>query len=153
MRDCIDVLGQGFAYGVRTFLAGKRLGRIVRPTACHPGSLPPASGSHSSFSLCCCSVAQSRLTFCVWMDCSTPGFPVLHHLLELLRLMSIELWCHPAIVSSVIPLASCFLSFPESGSFLMDRIFISGGQSTGASASASLLPVNIEGWFPLGLTG
>ena len=62
-------------------------------------------------------------------------------------------WCHPAIASSVIPFSSCLQSFPESGSFLMNWLFTSGGQSIGASASASVLPMNTQCWFPLGLTG
>ena len=60
-------------------------------------------------------------------------------------------WCHPTISSSV--LFSCLWSFPASGSFLMSRIFASGGQSIGISASASALQMNIQDWFPLGLTG
>ena len=60
-------------------------------------------------------------------------------------------WCHPAISSSVIPFSSCLQSFPESGSFPMSQFFISDGQSVGASAS--VLPMNIQDWFPLGLTG
>ena len=62
-------------------------------------------------------------------------------------------WCHPTISSSVIPFSSCLQSFPASGSFPVSQLFISGGQSTGASASASVLPMNIQGWFPLELTG
>ena len=62
-------------------------------------------------------------------------------------------WCHPTISSSVIPFSSSFLSFPASGSFLISQFFTSGGQSIGASASASVLLMNIQGWFPLGLTG
>ena len=61
-------------------------------------------------------------------------------------------WCDPTISSSVIPFSSCLQSFPESGSFLMSQLFTLGGQSTGDSASASVLPVNIQDWFPLGLT-
>ena len=61
-------------------------------------------------------------------------------------------WCHPTISSSVIPFSSCLQSFPASGSFLMSLLFTSGGQSIGASASASVLPVNIQDWFPSGLT-
>ena len=60
-------------------------------------------------------------------------------------------WCHPTISSSVIPF-SCLQSFPVSGSFLMSQLFQSGFQSIGASASASVLPIKIQGWFPLGLT-
>ena len=72
---------------------------------------------------------------------------------SLLILMSTEQWCHPTISSSVIPFSSCPQFFPASGSFAMSQLFISGGQSTGASATASVLPINIQGWFPLGLTG
>ena len=61
-------------------------------------------------------------------------------------------WCHPSISSSVIPFSTCLQSFPASWSFLMSRLFASGGQSIGASASASVLPMNIQGWFPLRLT-
>ena len=61
-------------------------------------------------------------------------------------------WCHPTISSSVIPF-SCLQSFPASGSFPMSQFFASGGQGIGASASASVLSMNIQGWFPLGLTG
>ena len=60
-------------------------------------------------------------------------------------------WCHPTISSSVVPFFSCPQSFPASGSFPMSRLFTSGGQSM--RASASVLPMNIQGWFPLGLTG
>ena len=62
-------------------------------------------------------------------------------------------WCHPTISSSVVPFSSCLQSFPASGSFPMSQLFASGGRSTGASASASVLPMNIQGWFPLGWTG
>ena len=63
-----------------------------------------------------------------------------------------SLWCHPIISSSVAPFSSCPQSFPASGSFLMSRLFTSGGQSIGASVSASILPMNIQGWFSLGLS-
>ena len=62
-------------------------------------------------------------------------------------------WCHPTTSSSVTPFSSCPQSYPASGSFPMSQLFISGGQSTGASASASVLPVNIRGWFPVEWTG
>ena len=62
-------------------------------------------------------------------------------------------WCHPTISSSVIPFSFCPQSFPASRSFQMSQFLISGGQSIGVSASASVLPVNIQGWFPFGLTG
>ena len=59
-------------------------------------------------------------------------------------------WCHPTISFSVIPFSSCLQSFPASGSFPMCQLFASGGQSI--EASASVLPMNIQDWFPLGLT-
>ena len=62
-------------------------------------------------------------------------------------------WCHPTISSSVIPFSSCPQSFPVLGSFSMSQFFASGGQSIGASSSTSLLAMNIQDWFPLGLTG
>ena len=61
-------------------------------------------------------------------------------------------WCHPTISSSVIPFSSRLQSFPASGSFPVSQFFPSGGQSTGVSASASVLPMNIQDWFPLGWT-
>ena len=62
-------------------------------------------------------------------------------------------WCHPTISSSVALFSSCPQSFPASGAFPMTGLFTSYGQSIGAPASASVLPVNIQGWFPLGWTG
>ena len=62
-------------------------------------------------------------------------------------------WCHPTISSSVTPFSSCLQSFPASRPFPMSQLFASGGQSIGAWTSASVLPMNIQGWFPLGLTG
>ena len=62
-------------------------------------------------------------------------------------------WCHPTISFSVVPFSSCLQSFPASGSFPMSRLFTSDSQSIGASASASVLPVNIQDWFSLVLNG
>ena len=62
-------------------------------------------------------------------------------------------WCHPAISSFVSPFFSCLQSFPTSGSFPVSQFFASGGQRIAVSALASVLPMNIQGWFPLGLTG
>ena len=61
-------------------------------------------------------------------------------------------WCHPTISSSVILFSSCLQSFPASGSFPMSQFFASGSQSIGVSASASVIPMNIQDWFPLGIT-
>ena len=62
-------------------------------------------------------------------------------------------WCHPTISSSVIPFSSCPQSSPASGSFQMCQLFTSGGQSSGVSASTSVLPINTQDWSPLGGTG
>ena len=62
-------------------------------------------------------------------------------------------WCHPTISSSIVPFPSCLQSFPASGSFPRSQFFTSGGQRIEVSASASVLPMNIQDWFPLGLTG
>ena len=87
------------------------------------------------------------------MDCSTPGFPVHHQLLELAQtLVQLSRWCHPTVSSSVIHF-SCLQSFPASGSFPMNQFFASGSQTFGAAASASVRPMNIQGRFPLGLPG
>ena len=95
------------------------------------------------------SVAQSYLTLCDHMDCSTPGFHVHHQLPDLAQTQrSSSQWCHPTISSSVVPF-SCPQSYPASGCFPMHQFFTSDGQSIGASALASVLPTNIQDWFPL----
>ena len=62
-------------------------------------------------------------------------------------------WCHPTVSSSVVPFSSCLQSSPDLGSFQMSQLFASVGQSIGVSASTSVLPMNIQHWFPLGWTG
>ena len=98
------------------------------------------------------SVAQSCPTLCDLMDRSMPGLPVPHQFPEFTHSCPLSWWCHPAISSSVVPFSSCLPSFPASGSFLVSRLFASGGQTMGVSASASVLPMNIQDWFSLGLT-
>ena len=66
--------------------------------------------------------------------------------------MAMSWWCNPNILSSVIPFFTCLQSFPASGSLQISQLFESGGQSIGVSPSASVLPMNIQDWFPLGLT-
>ena len=87
------------------------------------------------------------------MDCSTPGLPVHYQLLAYTQTHVHCWWCHPTISSTAIPFSSCLQSFPASGSFPMSQFFTSGGQSIGVSASTSVLPMNIQDWFPLGWTG
>ena len=90
-------------------------------------------------------------TLCDPMNCSTPDFPVLHYFLEFAQ--TYVLWVNDAIQSSHPLLPPSPPVLQESGSFTMSQLFASGGQSIGASASASVLPMNNQGWFPLGLTG
>ena len=99
------------------------------------------------------SVAQSCPTLCDPMDWGTPGFPAHHQLPELAQTCPLSPWCHPNISSFVVPFSYHLQSFPASGSFPMSQFFALGGQSIGVSASASVLPMNIQDWFPLGWTG
>ena len=101
------------------------------------------------------SVAQSCPTLCDPMNCSTPGLPVHHQLLEFtqVHLCASSWWCYPANLSSVVPFSSCPQSLPASGSFPMSQFFTWVSQSIGVSASASVLPMNTQDWSPLGWTG
>ena len=99
------------------------------------------------------SVAQSCPTLSDFMNRSTPGLPVHHHLPEFTQTCPSSRWCHLAILSSVVPFSSYPQSLPASESFPMSQLFIWGGQSTGVSALASFLPKNTQDWFPLWWTG
>ena len=102
---------------------------------------------------CCCSVAKLYLTLQphglqhAKLPCPSLSPRVCSNSCPL------SWWCHPIISSSVTLFSSCPRSFPASGSFTMNQLFASGGQSIGASASVSALPMNIQDWFPLGLIG
>ena len=98
------------------------------------------------------SVTQSCPTLCDPMDCSTPGLPVHQQLGVYSNLCPLSRWCHLTISSSVVPFSSHLQSFPALGSFPMSQFFTSGGQNIGASVSKSVLSMNIQGWFPLGMT-
>ena len=102
----------------------------------------------------------------VQFSCSVMSDSLQHHGLQHTRLpcpsptpraysnsCPLSRWCHPTISSSVVPFSSHFQSCPASGSFQMSQFFASGGQSTRASASASVFPMKIQDWFPLGWTG
>ena len=95
----------------------------------------------------CCLTLQSHGLRQARLLCSSPTPGVCSNSCPLSQ------WCHSTISSSGIPFFSCPQSFPASGSFPMSGLFPSGGHNIGASASASVLPVTIQGWFPLGLTG
>ena len=100
----------------------------------------------------CCSVTQSRLTLwssgrqCTRLPCPSPSPGACSSSRPLSQ------WCHPTILSSAVPSSSCLQSCPVSGSFPMSLLFASGGQNIGALALTSVLPMNVEGWFPSGLT-
>ena len=98
------------------------------------------------------SLPQLCPTLCNPMDCSTPGFPVHHQLPEFTQIHVHRVGdaIQPSHSSSVVPFFSCLWSFPASRSFPMSQFFTSGGQSIGASASASVLPMNTQDWSPLG---
>ena len=102
---------------------------------------------------CCCSAAQSWSTLCDSVVCSMPGLPVLHYFPEFAHSCPLSWWCHLTILASVIPFSFCLESFLAWRFFPSSQLFASGGQNIGPSASASVLPVNIQSWFPLGLTG
>ena len=97
------------------------------------------------------SVAQPCPTLCDPIDSSMPGFPSTPRACSNSRPSS--RWCHPTIPSSVVLFSPSLLSCPASGSFPMRPFFASGSHSTAVSASESVLPVNIQDWFPLGWTG
>ena len=122
----------------------------------HPATQTPSllktTLSCASMEPCCCSVAKSCPTFCDPMDGSKPGFPVLHYLPEFAQThIHWVAECHPTISSSIAPFSSCPQSFPAPWCFPMSQLSASSGQSI--RASASVLPMSIQGWFPLGLIG
>ena len=100
---------------------------------------------------CCCSVTKSCLTlkFQGLLHASLPYPSSSPRVCS--NSCSLSQWCHPTISSSVIPFSSCLPSFPASRSFPMRELFTSGSQSIGTSASSSVLPMNIQSLFPLGL--
>ena len=102
---------------------------------------------------CCCSISQLYLPLCSPMDCTTPGFPVLHYLLK--SAQTLVHWVGGTIQLScplLCPSPPAFSLSQHQGLFQWISSITSGGQSIGASASASVLSVNIQGWFTLGLT-
>ena len=121
------------------------------------------SDYHSTLSRAPCAIqyvlilllfSHQVISDCDPMGCSMPGFSVLHYLPEFTQ--THVHWvgpCYLIISSSVAPLSFCLQSFPAPESFPKSWLFASGGQSIGDSVSASVLPMNIQGWFPLGLTG
>ena len=100
-----------------------------------------------------CSVTQSYLTLCVPHALQHTRLPCPSLTLRVCsNSCSLNWWCHPNISSSFVHFC-CLQSFPASGSFQMSQFFTSDGQNIGVSASSSVLPMNIQGWFHLELTG
>ena len=95
----------------------------------------------------------SHVLLCDPMDCSTPGFPISPTPRACSNSYSLSQWYHPTISCSVVPFSSCLQSSPASGPSLISQLFVSGGKNIGASTWASVLPMNIQDWFPLGWTG
>ena len=116
----------------------------VKAVFCHPAYL--------TYMQSCCSLVHSCPTLCDLMDCSTPGFPVLHHIPEVTQ-THVSWVCDAIQPPHPLSSPSPAFSFPASGSFPVSWLFISGGQKIGPSTLASVLPMSIQDWFPLGLTG
>ena len=127
--------------GLLTFLRGEN-----KTTSCPLGVLLPISTVQFSRSVMSDSLRPHELQH-ARPPCPSPTPGVHPNQCPLSR------WCHPAISSSVIPFSYCPQSFPASGSFQMNQLFASGGQSIGVSASTSVLPKNTQDWSPLGWTG
>ena len=123
------------------------------PSHFHPSTVSPFSLlACLLWPLCCYLVVKSCLTLQplrplhARLPCPSPSLRVCSNSCPL------SWWCHPTISSSVAFFLFCLQSFPASGSFPVSQLFTSGGQSIGASESTTVLPMNIQGWFPLGWT-
>ena len=154
------------AAGLWTILRMKDfvMGWLVSPQSSYVESQPPVSQSVTLFGdrvfreviklkwdhYCCCSVIRSCPALCDPRDCSMPGLPVSVSP-EVCSDSCLLSWCYLTTSSSAAPHSFCLRSSPASGSFPVSQLFASGGPSIGASAS--VLSVNIQGWFPSGLTG
>ena len=118
--------------------------------ACHEASSPwgPKGTTHKNVCFGCCSLAHFVWLFVtLWtathqLPCPSPSPRVCSNSCPL------SWWCHPTISFSVAPFSFCPQSFPASTSFPVSQLFTSGGQNTGVSDSASVLPMSIQGWFP-----
>ena len=100
---------------------------------------------------CCCSVIKSFTTLCNPTGCNMPGSFVLHCFPGFSHSRPLSQWCHLTMSSSAAPFSFCFQSFTTSGASPMSQLFVSGGQILGASTP--VIPMNIQGWFHLRLTG
>ena len=95
--------------------------------------------------------SPSHVQLCGPVDCSMPGLPASPYCSKFSQVDVLHRWCHPAVSSSVALFSFCPQSSRASGTFPVSQLLASGDQTTGASASASVLPTSIQGWFPLRL--
>ena len=116
-------------------------------------SLPQELMICKIFYMCIQSVTPSCLTLCNPTDCSNEASLSITNSQSCSNSCPLNQWCHPTISSSVVPFSSHIQSLPASGSYVASQFFASGGQSIGVSTSASVLPLNIQDWFPLGWLG
>ena len=141
----------------RSFGVGKSKLRAVAPSKLQSRKIPsPNQNLYLLITSPKCSIVQ--LLSCVWLfetpwtaaHQASPSSPCLR---VCSNLCPWSQWCHPTISSSATHFSFCLQSFPASESFTVSQLFPSGGQSIGVSSSASVLPMNIQDWFPLGLPG
>ena len=144
-----EALGAGSSALVSLAVPSLALPTLLSISTHCPGSLLLGFDKHLYTQF---SSVQSCPTLCDPMDRSTPGFPVHHQLPELTQTHAHRVGDAIQPSLPVVPFSSCPQSLPASGSFPVSLFFASSGQSIGVSASASVLPMNIQDWFPLGLT-
>ena len=154
LLDIISSTVLSFLWEVTSADMGRWLGSFTQtlaPIACISFVDPNPPSPLTVKVGCCCSVTKLCPTLCDHMDCSMPGFSVLHCLPEFAQTLPTELLMYSNCLILCHPLLLCPQSFPATGSFPKSQLFPSGAQSIGASAS--VLPLSIQGSFPLGLTG
>ena len=145
-------IGQLFCNFALWFFQNKKEPNNANFTSFQREPLGGVLRSESWFDKPYCSVAKSYLTLCDPMNSSTRPCPSLSP--EVCsNSCPLSLWCYLTIISSAAPFCFCLQSFPASGYFPMSWLFASGGQYIGTSPLASVPPMNIQGWFPLGLIG
>ena len=132
------------------------MAKVGRNRKCWPGGMVTCQWECNWQSLVRSSIMSSHSVIpnCSWpMDCARQSSLSSTNSQSCSNSCPLSRWCHPTISSTVAPFSSCPQSFPTSGSFPVSQLFVLGDQSTGASASASVLPMTIQSWVPLGLIG
>ena len=150
LRNCVQVKKQQLELDMEQQTGSKSGKKYTKAIYCHPVYL---AYMQSSVQLSSVQSLSRVWLFVITWTAARQAFLSITNSWSLLKLMSIESWCHPTTSSSVIAIFFHLQSFPASESFPMNQFFTSGGQSIGVSASASVLPMNIQGWFPLGWNG